>query len=274
VPIEALALVLLSAIIHAAWNLLVKSSGDRLLTGWAQLAVGGLVGIPFLVGADLTGLGWFIAASAAVETLYVLALVKAYEVADLSLAYPIARGTAPVLVAAGGALFLADFPPPLAAAGIAVVVAGILVLARHRGPGVGWAVLTGCFISIYTLIDTAAVRRSEDPVGYTVAVFLVGAGLLAPIVAARRWAGIGRRDRVRLLWSWHPLVAGALSLTAYALVLVAVRMAPVGPVAALRETSVVFGALGGWLLLGEPMDRRRPLAAALVAAGGVLIGLS
>lgn len=271
-PIEALALVLLSAIIHATWNVLVKSSGDRLLTGWAQLAVGGVVGLPFLIGADLTGLGAFIAASAVVEGLYVLALVRAYEVADLSVAYPIARGTAPILIAAGGALFLSDFPPPLAVVGIALVVAGILVLARRRGPGVGWAVLTGCFISIYTLIDTSAVRTTEDPVGYTVAVFLVGAGLLAPVVVVRRWGGRGERER--LVWSWHPVVAGVLSLTAYALVLIAVQLAPVGPVAALRETSVVFGAVAGWLMLGEPMDRRRPLAVALVAAGGVMIGLS
>ena len=262
-----LLLVLSSAFLHASWNLVVKSSGDTLIAAWSQTAFAALVMSP-LVFFDFPSLSAlpFVAISSAVHSAYLLSLVAAYERGELSLVYPVARGVAPVIVTAVAALVLDDIPSVGGLVAILFVVIGILWLARGTDTrGIGFALLTGATIAAYTLIDGATVRTLDSAVGYTGAVFLGNAMLLGPIVIRRRGltavkATLQRDARLHLF-------AGAASAGAYVLVLAAARLAPLGLVSAFRETSVVFGALAGWLILHEPDAKRRLRGTFLVAAG-------
>lgn len=260
-------MVLAAALLHATWNLVIKGSDDRLLAAWAQVAFGALVFAPVLLATGIpVRVLPAVVSSSVVHLLYGLALVAAYERGDLSLVYPVARGSAPVLITAAAVLFLDDLPPPGGLVAIALVASGVVSVAgRLRTSGLGWAAITGVAIATYTSIDAAAVRSLESAAPYTIAVF-VGNGLLfVPVVAMRRSVAAVAAG-LRAEWRRH-LLAGAASAGAYMLVLAAARLAPLGLVAALRETSVLFGVAGGWLVLGERGARRRLLGAALIAAG-------
>jgi drug/metabolite transporter (DMT)-like permease len=264
-----------SAVLHASWNLVVKASRDRLVATWAQVTLAAIVFSPFLAVLGLPDRRvWpYVAVSAGVHLCYALALVAAYERADLSFAYPLARGFAPLPIAAGGVLLLDDRLSAASATGIALTSIGLTWIAvqggRHRG--LEWALVTGALISTYTLVDAAGVRRGDESFRYVIAVFIGNAVLFVPVLLARR----GLRTPLSALRKspWPNLAAGACSLGAYALVLLAARLAPIGQVAAVRETAVVFGALGGWLLLREDLGARRTLGAMAVAAGVAVLAI-
>ena len=267
----AFVLVLGSAVLHASWNLLVKASGDRLVTAAGQVGLGAAAFAPVLF---VTGLPWgalhWVALSAVIHLLYGLSLVAGYERGDLSAVYPIARGTAPALIAIGAAVLLGDELGATGVAAVALVVLGIVAIgltgSRH---GLGWAVVTGMLIASYTIVDGHAVRGLDSAVGYTAALAVGNAILyLATVIAVRGASGV--RAGIRADW-WKQLGGGAASVTAYMLVLAAARLSPLGLVSAVRETSVVIGALFGWLLLGEHLGKRRLLAASAIAVGLVLI---
>ena len=270
----AFGMVLLAAVLHAGWNLLVKASDDRLVTGWSQAAFGALVFSPVLV---VTGVPWeaweSIAASSLIHTGYALALIGAYDRADLSLVYPVARGTAPSVVAVGALILLSDNPGWIGFAAIALIVSGVIAigLGGHR-PGIAWALLTAAFIATYTLVDGAAVRNLDAALPYTISVFWGNTILFTPIVIARR--GLPRIMATVRAAPLQNALAGAASAGAYGLVLAAARFAPLGLVSAVRETSVILGALGGWLLLGEPFGKRRVAASVTIAAGLILAAMS
>lgn len=267
-----LVLVLSSALLHAGWNLVVKSSSDRLVAGWAQVVSAGVVMLPLLLVNPIpTSVMGFVVISAFVHSFYISSLVAAYERGELSLVYPVARGTAPVLVTIAAALLLDDLPSAGGLVAIALVVIGILWLARGTNTeGWQWALMTAVAISSYTLIDGAAVRTLDSALGYTAAVFAAHALVFTPIVIVRR--GVAPIiDTLRREGGRH-LLGGTASAGAYPLVLAAARLAPLGLVSAFRETSVVIGALAGWLILREPDARHRLRGASLVAVGlGVLI---
>lgn len=267
----ALVLVLVAAMLHASWNLLVKASGDRLVAGWAQVFFGAVVFAPFLLAVGVPWRAWpYFAVSGVLHLAYSLSLVAAYERADLSVAYPIARGVAPLIVTVAAFVFLDDRPGPVAIAGIVLLVLGVLLIGLRRPvDGIGWALVTALLIASYTSVDGAAVRSLGESFAYTITVFWAGALLFTPIVIrVRTW----RRLRSSLVAEWWRYVfAGIASAGAYGLVLIAARSAPLGLVAAVRETSVVFGALGGWLLLREPLGSKRLRASVLIAAGLVLV---
>lgn len=267
----AFLLVLASAGLHASWNLLIKASGDRLVTAAGQVVLGSLAFAPALIWTGIpTGALPWVAASALIHLAYGLSLVAAYERGDLSAVYPIARGTAPALVTIGSVVMLGDRVEPSAVIAITLIVAGIVAigLAGHRH-GLGWAVVTGLFITAYTLVDGHAVRGLETAVGYTATLFLANGVLYGVTVVAVR--GV---DRVRagIAADWRRQLGGGIaSVIAYTLVLAAARLAPLGLVSAVRETSVVIGALAGWLVLREPLGRRRLAAAVAIAAGLMLL---
>jgi len=267
----AFSLVLGAALLHASWNLLVKASGDRLVAGWAQVFFGAVVFLPFLLVVGVPWSAWpFFAVSGFLHLAYSLSLVTAYERADLSVVYPIARGAAPLFVTLAAFAFLDDRPGWWGLAGIALLVTGVLLIGVRRPlSGVGWALLTAVLIAAYTSVDGAAVRDLGESFAYTITVFVVGAMLFTPLVIRlRSWGGLVgavRRER------WRYVFAGVASAGAYGLVLIAARSAPLGLVAAVRETSVVFGALGGWLLLGESFGLKRLRAAIVIVAGLVLL---
>jgi drug/metabolite transporter (DMT)-like permease len=270
--VAATFLALGSAALHAAWNLLVKTSSDRLIAAWGLYLTGGILFLPAFLVIDRPGADAFpfLVVSSVVHVVYVVALTRAYRHGDFSFAYPLARGGGALVAAVGGVLFLADTLSGLAWLAIAVVVGG---LASLVGPGVSrvallWAGLTAAMIGTYTTLDAAGARRSSG-LGYGIAIVL-GAGLVlsAAIVAsgqAGRVAPAARREWRRFL------VGGVCSTLAYSMVLAGARLAPVGYVAALRESSVVLGAAAGWLFLHERLGRARLASALVVTAGLVLL---
>jgi drug/metabolite transporter (DMT)-like permease len=269
--VAATFLALGSASLHATWNLLVKTSSDRLIAAWGFYLVGGIAFLPLLPLVGVPGADTlpFLAASSAVHVVYVVALTRAYQHGDFSFAYPLARGGGALFAAIGGVLFLGDTLSGPAWLAIGIVVGGLASLVR---PGVSrvallWAGVTATMIGIYTTLDAAGARRSSG-FGYAVALVL-GAGLLltAAIVASGRAARLGPA----LHEEWRRFVVGGLCSTlAYSMVLAGARLAPVGYVAALRESSVILGAGAGWLFLHERLGRAR-LASALVVTAGLAL---
>jgi drug/metabolite transporter (DMT)-like permease len=271
----AFALAIAAAALHASWNLVVKASGDRLVAATAQAVFGAVAFLPFLALGGLPD-GAIVPAfaSSGCHVAYYLALVRSYRATDLSVAYPVARGTAPLLVAVGGIVFVDDELTLLAWLGIAVVSASLLSIGLHvrEAAHLAWPLATGVVIATYTLIDAHGVRSTGERMAYVGLLFALTPVWLVPLVVRRRGtAAIARAVRTD---GWRLAVAGVASVTSYSLVLLAASRAAVGPVAAVRETSVVFAVLGGRLLLGEDVGHRRVLGAAGVAAGAVVLAFT
>ncbi len=194
--LEATLLALGSAFLHAGWNLLVKTSGERFLTAWGQFLVGGICFLPVLL---LTGLPPgdavpFLVASSIVHVVYVGALVRAYHHGDFSFAYPLARGGGALLAAIGGVVFLGDFLSVPSWLAIVIVVAGLASLVRPSVGmlALGWSLLTALTIGTYTTIDAAGARRSDSGFGYGILVVLGAALALSAVGVARGRGGDAR----------------------------------------------------------------------------------
>ena len=267
-----IALLLASAIIHAGWNALVKGNADRLWSISVISLFGGLAALPFalLFGLTTTASLAFIAASSCLQVGYTLFLVRAYDHGDLAQVYPIARGTAPLLVTLGAAVFAEEFPEGATLAGIAFVSIGILALSTGKGRA-NWKALisafaAGCFIASYMLVDGFGVRVSQNALGYA-AWQAVVAGFLIPLtfVAIRRKfppPPAGRDGAVIA-------TAGVLSTLGYCIAIWAMSAAPMGGVSALRETSILFAALFSAFMLREQLTVRKAIGAILITAGVV-----
>lgn len=271
-PLDALFLALGSAVLHAGWNYWVKTSDDRLLAMWGVIAGGAVLFAPVVLIRGIDPVTYpYLAASGVALTGYVFALATAYDRVDFSLAYPVARGTAPAVAALLGLLFLSESLGAAATTALAVIVVSLLFMVGRPTsiPGIEFALLTGFIIATYSVIDAAGARRIEDGLTYSAAVYVVNAVFATPLVVMARGRAILpeiRRTAVPML------VAGAASVVAYALVLSAALRAPVGLVAAVRETSVIIGAWLGTVRLGEGGRRRRIVAAIGVVAGIALLG--
>jgi drug/metabolite transporter (DMT)-like permease len=278
----ALALVLGAAILHSAWNALAKRAHDPLTFLWCSvtLATGQLGPVALWVlgsqGFPLSALP-FVVATTVLHALYFFALGRSYQLGELSLVYPVARGLGVALVPLL-ALFLFDERlSPLGTAGIALVVSGIVGLhltprawsaeasgSGLVGPGTGWALLTGLTIAAYSLVDKAGVARLHPVpylglLGFGSIVLLSPAVLSKPAVLRREWAV-----------NWRAiLLASAMNLTAYLLVLFAFRLSKVGYVVAARELSIVLSAIIGSVWLNEGR-----LGPRLTGAGVVLLGVA
>lgn len=268
--LTATLLALGSAVVHAGWNLLIKTSDDRELAGWGVFAAGGLLGgIALLV---VGGPGWealpYLAGTAVVHIAYAEALVAAYQHGDFSLAYPIARGGGAVLAAVGAVALLDDRLPAPAWLAIGIAASGLLLLSRGATvAATRFAALTAACIATYTLFDSAGSRAVDSGLAYGLA-SCASSGFAITLANLARPSRRSRLPQLLRGWRRH-LAGGAATLTAYTMVLVAVREAPVGYVTMLRESSVVIGPLLGWLVLREPLGRRR-----LAPAGVVLTGLA
>lgn len=273
--LTATLLALASAGLHAGWNFLVKTGEERGLAAWGQFVFGAVLAWPLLLVVGLPG--WealpYLVGSGLVHVGYVVALVRSYHHGDFSVVYPIARGTGALLAAVGGVALLGDDLGAGSWVAIAVVVAGLVLLVPRpvHGPTVGWALATGMTIGVYTLFDAEGARET-DGLSYGLTVMTATALTLTAYNLGRRRFGAFRRALPRLWRRWA--VAGAATTAAYTLVLIAVRYAPVGYVATLRESSVLIAALLGWLVLKEPLGERRTAAAAVMTAGLVLLVIS
>ena len=267
-------IVLAAALLHAAWNAIVKSGTDKLLTtvlvtGCAALVA--LAGLPFLPAPAPAS--WpFIAGSSVLQIVYFGLIARTYRVADMSLAYPLMRGTAPLLVAAASLLWLDQHLAPAAWLGIALVCAGVLSMAVGLGTGaragLSLALLNAVVIAGYTLVDGIGVRRSGAAAAYTLWIFLfTGAALTA-------WAAWARRDVFSAYARQHwrrGMTGGVGTVVSYGLALWAMTMAPVAVISALRETSILFAtAISVWIL-GERVSRSRIVAVCLIAAGAMVL---
>lgn len=268
--------VLGAGFLHAGWNALLKSSGggDVLLDTAAVVAGSSLCGLALLAFVPLPDpAAWkFIAASATIHFGYYLTLVQAYRTGDLSFAYPLMRGTAPLIVTVLGSIFLRELPSAQMIAGILLISVGIVSIAfvqadgrrRHPPAAAYWAFANAAIIAAYTLVDGAGARSSGNALSYVCwLIFLEGIPFVAWVLTRRGAAG-----RAYLHRGWRVgLSGGACSLAAYGIVLWAMTRAPIAAVAALRETSVLFAALIGSLWLKEGFGWRRVAGAASVVAG-------
>lgn len=269
----ATVLALTAAALHASWNLAVKQSTDRRLSLWGQFFIAGLLsavslGIWILVDGMPTIAWRWVFFSGAIHLPYILALARAYDMGDFSMSYPIARGGGALLAAIGGVVLLNDNLSTLSMIGIVAVVAGLLVLALTGSrPTVIAALTVAISIGIYTLVDSHGARLS-DALPYTLALMMIEA------VITTSWMSITRRSEMlpTLRKNWRILTAGAIASTgAYSMVLIAVQHAPVGYVAALRESSVVLATFAGWRYLNEGDHRRRIASAVIVLIGMVIL---
>jgi drug/metabolite transporter (DMT)-like permease len=271
-------LVLVSALMHAGWNLIAKRGTDRLLALAAMKAPNMLVALAVLLVAGLPAAGsWpFLLGSWVVNCLYFYFLLNAYR-GDLSLAYPVARGVAPLLVLLLSAVAAGEVPGPGGIVGVALVSLAIFVLAarghitRLHRETLGWAAGVGLTIAVYTVIDGLGARRADNAIGY-VAALNVLTGIVMCGTAWLRRGGAAVVAGVRAEWK-HGLVGGALMLFAYMIVVYAMTIAPMAQVAAVRESSVIFAAVLGVLVLREPFGARRIVASTILALGVGLLAL-
>lgn len=263
------AAVLGAALLHAAWNALVKGSADKQLDTYAVAAGSGLLALlalPFLPLPAPAAWPW-LAGSAAVHILYFVFLAGAYRWGELSYVYPVMRGGGPMIVALTGVLAFREILQPAEWLGVALICAGILAFASgaHDRRATLFAIANAFVIGAYTLIDAAGARASGAPVSYTFW-FFVANGLVIFVLGLAQRGGVlpayFLRHRLRAL------AGGACALGAYSIALWAMTRAPVALVAVLRETSVIFAAVIGVLVFREKMTRRR-----LIATGAVLAGL-
>lgn len=277
----AFALVLTSAGIHATWNLLAKGvRGDGTVAAWAFATVGAVALLPLGVwtwrggGHELGPVAWaFLVGSALLHVGYMVSLQKAYGAGDLSLVYPLARGTGPALATGAAIVLLGERPSVQALLGTALVVISAFTLsggrARPSGRALAMGVTTGVFIAGYTVWDATAVARiGIAPVMFAWISETIRSLLLAPVA----WR---RRTRLGATWrrAWRSILAvGVLSPLAYLLVLEAFRLAPVSLIAPAREVSILLTVALGTGLLGEAGGVRRLLAAFGMALGVALVG--
>ncbi|WP_406727152.1 DMT family transporter [Streptomyces sp. GD-15H] len=267
------AAVLLAAVTHAAWNAIAHRITDK-LAGFALISGGGLlIGLALLPFVPLPAAGaWpYLLGSAAIHLAYYALLMKSFELGDFGQAYPLARGSAPLLVTVLAAVFAHEVPDGWAAAGIGLSCAGLTGVAlwglrghRPDWAAIGAALATGLTIAAYTVVDGLGVRASGSSLGY-IAWLMTIQGTVIPAYALWRWRG-GTTALLRP-YAALGLLGAALSVTAYALVLWAQTRAPLAPVAALRESSIIVGAGIGALFFRERFGAPRIAAAGLLVVG-------
>ena len=265
--------VLGAGMLHAGWNALLKSAGggDPLLdtaTVVAGSTACSLLALPFVPLPD-AGAWPFIAASTFIHVGYYLTLAQAYRTGDLSFAYPLMRGTAPLIVTVLGAVFLRELPQTHVIVGILLISIGIISIAfarrtQHPPAAAYWAFANAAIIAVYTLVDGTGARASGNALSYVLwLTFIEG---IVFLTWTRRHRGKPAFGYLRKQWR-RGLVGGFCSVAAYAIVLWAMTRAPVATVAALRETSVIFAALIGALWLKEGFGLARLAGAATVVIG-------
>lgn len=277
--VYVVALVLFSALLHATWNAVVKMGSDRLLALVVVKLPTTLVAATTLLVVDAPApQSWpYLLGSTAVTSGYFYFLIKAYHAGDLSLAYPVARGTAPIVVLVLSFLLVGETPGAAGVAGVVIVSSGILWLCFQPGATpehatrILWAGGVGLTIAGYTLLDGVGGRLSGSPIGYAAVLNIMTAIPLLVVAFAKR--GVGVLEVLRNDWL-KGLAGGTMMFGAYAIVIYALTLAPMAVVAALRETGVIFAAVIGTILFREGFGARRIAAASTVAAGIAVLVLA
>lgn len=276
--IGVFAAILAAALVHAGWNVLVKGAADKLAMTISVAIGAGLVAaavLPFLPRPAAES--WpFIGVSVLLQSVYYLLIARAYRIADMSLAYPLMRGAAPVVVALCGATIFGEVLSGGQWLAVGLISVGVIALALgafRQQPlaiaGMIAALGNAMVIATYTLVDASGVRLSGSPVAYSL-VLAVLTGVVTVVLAVSG----GARPRLNGRMLGLGLVGGAATTTSYGVALWAMTRAPVAPVAALRETSIVFALILSRLVFGEKVGGRRFAAACLVMAGVAALRLS
>jgi drug/metabolite transporter (DMT)-like permease len=271
--VTTLVLVLGAAFIHALWNLIVVAARDRTATTTIVILFGALVFAPIAIARwNIQAEAWpYIALSSFLELVYFALLVAAYERADLSLVYPIARGSAPVLVLALAVAFTGAATSVMQVAGVALVGVGVFIVRGIRG-GANWrhvALALGVALSIasYVVVDKEGVQYA-DPITYGTLILGIPGVFAAAFVLAR-----GGARRLAVAFNWRSALGGVFSMLAYALVLIALTTAPAAAVSAVRESSVVIAAFLGAVVLKERSGPERIVGSIIVLVGVALVVL-
>ncbi|WP_417282342.1 EamA family transporter [Comamonas sp.] len=293
--LQAFFLIILAGLIHSGWNIVAKKAGGDARFSLFTAVFNALIWLPlgWWLGKDVVpSWGWmewvFVTASAVLHVFYFVVLLRGYRVADLTVVYPLARGSGPLISSLVAIAFLGEELSTLGAAGIAGVVVGVFLIAG--GPrmiaairmgesseakarvlsGLYYGLLTGMFIAAYTVVDSYAVKvMLMSPILVDYVGNLIRLVILAPL-AVTDWSETRRLWRVQ--WRYAAVVA-FFSPIAYVLVLYAVQSAPISHVAPAREVSMLFAALIGGKLLGEGDRALRIAGAVMIALGVTALGL-
>jgi drug/metabolite transporter (DMT)-like permease len=272
--------VIAAAAMHASWNALIKVRADRFASisitslGMALIAVPML---PFVTFPALSVWPWIVA-SIVIHVGYRLFLVMAYDAGDLAQTYPLARGTAPLMTAAGAIFLVGEVPGPVAILGIMLLSCGTFLMSLKGGAelgrlnrrAVGYALATSVFIAGYTLTDGYGARLAETASSYAAWLFLCDG--LCSILIGFAYRGKALLPVIAREWKGG-LLAGALSAGAYWIAMWAMTRAPIASIAALRETSILFAMLMSVFLLGERATSWRIGAAVLIVFGAIALRL-
>jgi drug/metabolite transporter (DMT)-like permease len=265
-------LILSSGLAHAIVNAILKAGKDKMSTRALIDGFSALLLLPaaFFVPLPAHAWGWLFA-SALVHGLYLLALIKSFEQADMTVAYPIARGLAPMLAAAAAVAIFHEPIDDWVLSGILLIAIGVMFIGvshKLRGSALLWAILTGTCIAGYTVIDAQGVRAAPTAMSYIVWTFLLLGGALGSIFAAWR----GKAFLASAAGQWKiSLIAGTLSIITYGFALFAFRLGATPRLAALRETSILFGTAIAVIFLKERLDKRRTAGILAIAVGAMAL---
>ena len=270
--------VLAAAAMHASWNALLKVRGDRFASVLLMTFGMGVVALPLMpFMAVPQGHTWlWLALSLCLQTGYKYFLTRAYETGDFAVAYPLARGSAPLLTTLGSAVLLGEAPGPVAIMGIVLLCGGVVMMSlRAKGEAFGgrsvvFALITSAFIAGYTLTDGIGARSAMDAISYVVWLFVLDG--IVSLVLCLYLRGFRTFSTMRSEWKIM-LGGGLLGATAYGIAIWAMTKAPIAAVAALRETSILFAMMLSVFLLGETINRRRIIAALTIIAGVLALRL-
>jgi drug/metabolite transporter (DMT)-like permease len=271
-------LIAASAFFHAITNVLIKASKDPQIARAMMGFVSAIIALPFLAFVPLpsaTTWAWLIA-SGLVHFVYQSTLIKAYRLGDFSAVYPVARGSAPMLTTLGAIFWLGDSVPLLAIIGIVIIAVAMVVIGRGAGGRVGreallYAVATGLCIALYTLVDAQGIRSSDTIAPFVLWLFMIDGITTCGYAAATRGVQVFYLTAPELA---KGVAAGLLSASGYAAALVAFKFGPLAELAALRETSVIYGAILGVIIFKERLGPTRIAAATAIAAGAVLVRMA
>jgi drug/metabolite transporter (DMT)-like permease len=265
--------VMCAAILHAGWNAVLRGGGDRL---WSMTLM--MIAVTCATGIILLFVPWanaesfpYVIASALIHIVYNLSLVRTYSSGDLGQTYPVSRGSSPVLVALGAAVFSHETLNVKAFIGIALVSAGILSLAfqgkKARTDFLPAAFTTGVLIGAYTVVDGIGVRLSGNSLAYSTSMFFLWSITMPPIYFAMR----RKPPSYTKAQTAMALAGGIVSIVAYGIVIWAMQYGAMGVVSALRETSVVYAAIIGRFFLKEKLTARRIISCLAIATGAAFL---
>ena len=281
----ALALALLAAFLHAVFGALQKGRHDPWLSRGAIDASYGLMAAPFalfVVPWPEPHMAPILAGAFAIHLVYKLLQVQAYTKGSYTVVYPVVRGAGPFFTVIGAYLLFGETFSPIQWLGVAVLLAGIFGLAAYNlmfletaretlKPALVLAVATGMLVALYTTYDAYGIRATADPFTFLAWFFMIDAIAMPPI-AVLRWRSLAQRPALGPL-ALRGVVGGLVAFFSFGSVMLATRLDKVGEAAVLRETSTVFAALIGWLVLKETVGPRRIALMSLIAAGAVIVEL-